>query len=443
MDYEAFAQELAAARTRGDQFQQRVLEAVEGEALLPAALEELSTALEELRVAEEEVRAQHEQLTEGHYSVQAELDHYQDLFELAPAAYLVTDTVGVVQRANRRSASLLGVPQQFLVGRPLAMYVATEDRWRLRDRLGRLGGLDTGSWELLVQPRQREAVPVTASISVVRDQAGEVTGLRWLLTEHSPQAGADPAEEPPATTTGRTRSLLAELVTSRPAASPTLTVVPPSASDWDTLAEGLRQVVETAVPLLAADGSGLMLADADGGLHWVTGTSEAEQAFEQAERDLGEGPCIDAFASGELVWTDDLRTDPRWPRLGPAARTNLIRGVLAAPMFREGRPVGACNAVTTSPRAWTESDQEAIRMYAAMLGQLVDSASDARRKGELASQLQHALESRILIEQAKGVLMERYDLDDQAAFDRLRRHARAASRKLAEVAREIIGDHPR
>ncbi|HJT99684.1 MAG TPA: PAS domain-containing sensor histidine kinase, partial [Actinomycetes bacterium] len=79
MDYEAFAQELAAARTRGDQFQQRVLEAVEGEALLPAALEELSTALEELRVAEEEVRAQHEQLTEGHYSVQAELDHYQDL----------------------------------------------------------------------------------------------------------------------------------------------------------------------------------------------------------------------------------------------------------------------------------------------------------------------------------------------------------------------------
>jgi hypothetical protein len=104
--------------------------------------------------------------------------------------------------------------------------------------------------------------------------------------------------------------------------------------------------------------------------------------------------------------------------------------------------VGACNAVTTRPRAWTEADQEAIRMYAAMLGHLVDSAADARRKGELATQLKHALESRVLIEQAKGVLMERYGLDDQAAFDRLRRQARAASRQLAEVALEIIGDHP-
>src|ERR687884_283463 len=98
MDYESFTQELAAARTRGDQFQQRVLEAVEGEALLPAALEELSTALEELRVTEEEVRAQHEQLTEGRYSIQAERDHFQGLFELAPAAYLLTDSVGVIQQ---------------------------------------------------------------------------------------------------------------------------------------------------------------------------------------------------------------------------------------------------------------------------------------------------------------------------------------------------------
>ena len=104
--------------------------------------------------------------------------------------------------------------------------------------------------------------------------------------------------------------------------------------------------------------------------------------------------------------------------------------------------MGACNVVTTRSRAWTEANQEAIRMYAAMLGQLVDSATDARRKGELAIQLQHALVSRVLIEQAKGVLMERYDLDDQAAFTRLRRQARTSSRKLADVARDIVGDHP-
>jgi PAS domain S-box-containing protein len=243
---------------------------VEGEALLPAALEELSTALEELRVAEEEVRSQHEQLAEGHYSSQAERDHYQSLFELAPAAYLVTDTVGVIQQANRRAASLLGVAQHFLVGRPLAMCVAAEDRGRLRERLGRLGSLEAGSWELLVQPRKREAVPVTVSTSMARDRAGKVTGLCWLLME-PPSAAASSTEEPAEGTTSRAPSLLAELVTSRPAASPTLTVVASSASDWDLLAEGLAQVVGTAVPLLGADGAGLMLADADGGLHWVTG----------------------------------------------------------------------------------------------------------------------------------------------------------------------------
>jgi PAS domain-containing protein len=137
VDYEAFTQELAAVRVRGGQFQQRVLETVEGEAMLPAALEELSTALEELQVTEEELRVQHEQLIDGRHSVEAERDQYRDLFELAPVAYLVTDAVGVIQQANRRAASLLGVAQHFLLGRPLAMYLATDDRWRLRDWLSR------------------------------------------------------------------------------------------------------------------------------------------------------------------------------------------------------------------------------------------------------------------------------------------------------------------
>jgi GAF domain-containing protein len=158
--------------------------------------------------------------------------------------------------------------------------------------------------------------------------------------------------------------------------------------------------------------------------------SPPKQTFEHAERALGEGPCIDAFATAKVVWTTDLRANPRWPRLGPAARTNQIRGVLAAPVLLGDRPVGTCNAMTFSPRAWNDSDAGAIRAYAAMLSQLIGSASDARHKGELATQLQVALDSRVLIEQAKGVLMERHRLDDRAAFIRLRRQARSSSRKL-------------
>jgi hypothetical protein len=120
-----------------------------------------------------------------------------------------------------------------------------------------------------------------------------------------------------------------------------------------------------------------MLADRQGALRWVTATNQAERAFEQVERDLGEGPCIDAFTAGQLVWTSDLRADPRWPRLGPAARTNQIRGVLSAPVVLGDQPIGTSNALTTATRDWTEADAGAVRAFAVMLGRLIGSMTDA------------------------------------------------------------------
>ena len=441
MDYESFQRDLQAARLRGVQFQQRALEAVEGAALLPEALEELSTVLEELRVTDEQLRAQQEQLAEARQTVETERDQYLELFEAAPAAYLITDRVGVIQQANRRAAGLLGVAQQFLVGRPLAMFVVAEDRWALRDRLSRGGNLEWGSWQLRLQPRRHELVPTVVATSVIHDQGGGVAGLRWLLVELPSATPA--ANEMSANTTEALPALLAELVTSRPAGRPILSAVPSSAPDWDDLAAALSRVVQTAVPLLRADAVGLMLADHDGLLYGVTASDDAERDFERAQRDLAEGPCVDAYTSGQVVATADLWADPRWSRLGSAAKTNRIRGVLAAPVPADGRPVGSCNAVTTKPRDWTEADADAIRAYAAMLAQLIGSATTARDKAELAAQLQSALDSRVLIEQAKGVLMERHGLDDDAAFTRLRQQARASSRKVVEVARETIADRTR
>ncbi|HEX8863375.1 MAG TPA: ANTAR domain-containing protein [Actinomycetes bacterium] len=432
MDYETIAQELQAARARGDRFQRSASQAVEGAALLPAALEELVTALEELRVAEEEVRVQNEQLAEGQRSVEEARDHYQGLFEFGPAPYLITDRVGVIMEANRRAAGLLGVDQHFLIGRPLAMFASGEDRRSLRDRLNRLDALDGDRWRLTVQPRQRQPVEVLVSTSVARDAAG-VIELRWMLLDaESSNAGA--AEQP--ATSGEAALSLAELA--RRAGSDPVWMTAGTVSEWDQLAEGLYRLVRTAVPLLRADGAGLMLADQDGVLRWITASNEAERAFEQAERELGEGPCIDAFISGETIWTADLWADPRWNRLGPVARSNKVRGVLAAPVMLRDRPIGTCNALTNTPRAWTDGDVGAIAAYAGMVGQLIGSSSDARQKGELAEQLQHALDARVLIEQAKGVLMERHGLDGTTAFARLRRAARSSSRPIAEVAREVI-----
>jgi len=214
------------------------------------------------------------------------------------------------------------------------------------------------------------------------------------------------------------------------------------APDWDGLADALHEIIEAAIPLLRADGVGLMLADRRGGLRWVTATNEAEQAFEQAQRDLGEGPCMDAYITGQLVQTTNLQADSRWPRLGPAARSHRVRGVLSAPLLRDGRPIGTCNALTTVARGWTDADAGAVAAFAVVLGRLIGSITDARDKTRLTAQLQLALNSRVLIEQAKGAIMEREGVDATRAFELMRRRARSSERKLAEVAREVLARRP-
>jgi GAF domain-containing protein len=212
--------------------------------------------------------------------------------------------------------------------------------------------------------------------------------------------------------------------------------------DWDGLADALHEIIGAAIPLLRADGVGLMLADRQGELRWVTATNEAEQAFEQAQRDLAEGPCLDAYTTGQLVRTADLQADPRWPRLGPAARSHRVRGVLSAPLLLDDQQVGTCNALTTVARDWTDADAGAVAAFAVVLGRLIGSITDARDKTRLTAQLQFALNSRVLVEQAKGVIMEREGVGAERAFELMRRRARSSERKLADVAREVLARHP-
>jgi GAF domain-containing protein len=194
---------------------------------------------------------------------------------------------------------------------------------------------------------------------------------------------------------------------------------------------------------MRADDVGLLLVDEAGVMRLGRGAGQPEQAVARAELDLGEGPVIDALASGDVVWTADVSVDARWPRLRRVARDHPVRGLLAAPVGDRAEPLGICKALTHNPRTWTDDDIDAIRAFAAILEQVISSVAHARHVGELAAQLQSALESRVLIEQAKGMLMERHGLRDGAAFELLRLHARSSSRKVTEVARELIANRVR
>ena len=147
-------------------------------------IEELNISLEELQVAEEELRQQNEELLATRQVVEAERQRYRELFDFAPDGYLVTDTAGAIQEANRAAAALLNVSQHFLVGKPLLVFLAEAERKSFYTRLSRL--LVAGQveqWEVRVQPSRGAAFDAGLTVAAVRDSRGQVVSLRWLLRD--------------------------------------------------------------------------------------------------------------------------------------------------------------------------------------------------------------------------------------------------------------------
>ena len=145
-------------------------------------VEDLKIALEELRVAEEELRQQNDELSVTHLELEHERRRYQELFDCAPGAYLVTDPSGILRRANRSASRLLNVPPTFLAGKALAAYIATEDRARFRSLLTELGtGPESHTTTLKLQPRDGGALDAEVTYSAALTSEGEPSSIRWLI----------------------------------------------------------------------------------------------------------------------------------------------------------------------------------------------------------------------------------------------------------------------
>jgi PAS domain S-box-containing protein len=151
-------------------------------------IQDLQPTLEELRVADEELRQQNEELAAAHLQMDAERRRYQELFELAPDAYLVTSLEGIVTQSNQSAAQLLGVPSPFLTGKALATYIASEDRPRFRTMLSRLQH-GTGARKTPFRLRTRAGVRMYAELtySVVYSVDQMPVGVRWLIRDVTEQ----------------------------------------------------------------------------------------------------------------------------------------------------------------------------------------------------------------------------------------------------------------
>ena len=209
-------------------------------------------------------------------------------------------------------------------------------------------------------------------------------------------------------------------------------------ADFDVI-DFLHMLTDRSVQLLRASAAGLLLADPRGELRVVAASSEAARLLELFQIQNDQGPCLDCFRAGQPVNAEDLaNAASRWPRFAPAARLAGFAAVQALPMRLREQVIGALNLFRADPGPFPPAD---IRVGQAMADVATISLlheRSMRRSDTLNEQLQTALNSRVIIEQAKGKLAERLGLDMDQAFSFLRDHARSRNRRLSDLAHAFI-----
>jgi GAF domain-containing protein len=213
--------------------------------------------------------------------------------------------------------------------------------------------------------------------------------------------------------------------------------------DDDDVIELLVRLVTHSVTLLAADAAGIVLVDPPGQLRVVASSSEESDWTELMQIQADQGPCVDCVRTGQPVTVTDLDADAgRWPLFTAAlAGRSSYRSVHALPLRLRGQSIGAMNLFHATPGPLPEADLRLGQALAdiATIGILQERAV---RRGEIVTeQLQTALNSRIIIEQAKGVLAQSGNLTMETAFDRLRRYSRGHNLLLGDVARRVVIEH--
>src|SRR5438105_3523944 len=204
--------------------------------------------------------------------------------------------------------------------------------------------------------------------------------------------------------------------------------------------DAMHQIVQTTHAIFNVNGAGLMLADVDHHLLNAAVSDERMRHLEELQIRHQEGPCIAAFEDKELVRAEDLMQEGRWPSFSKDALTCGIRAVLASPIPYNQDAVGVVAVTSEDRRPWSAEAELALLAFTDLAALLIASMLLGEQQSELAAQLQLALNSRAIIEQAKGVLIGQQGLTAHDAYTQLRARARAERRKLAIVCAEVVRD---
>lgn len=374
---------------------------------------DLETAYEELRVAEEEVRTQQDEiarLLEGRNLLQWQQER---ILAALPVPTLTTDEHGIIRTANAAAAGLVEMRVSRLLGKPVLTVFPYEDRADLR-RLISTQARDGRpfQWRSTIERRGGAGPGIEVDVSATPlPEHGQ--GTTWMLLE-SGSAGAEPPPQ------------------ALPAALSRLAALPSST-------ESLQQLINLAVEVCHSALGDVELTISVGPPEEpdaLASTSRVAQELDGAQIVHSQGPCVAAYATQGIVVSPDLVTDPRWPALHRDV-PDSVGAVLAVPLQTGDRLVGALNVYGHAGTPIEELTQPAELLGATLAAVLYEFGLKNELR-DMATDMERALTSRAVIDQAKGIVMADRGCTADEAFRFLVELSSTQQVKLREVARALV-----
>jgi GAF domain-containing protein len=208
----------------------------------------------------------------------------------------------------------------------------------------------------------------------------------------------------------------------------------------DAAVEPLARAIKDSIP--GSIGAGVSLLDVQGRRTSYGATDRVVEQADALQYDLGEGPCLTAWAAEESILVEDVRTDDRWPRWSAAVQSLPIRSVVSTPLVADGETLGALKVYAALPAAFTPATTRLLELFAAPSATLLGHIQSSEVPLRISENLQAALEKRDLVNRACGILMQRHGIGHEQALSELMDRARRSHTTLAQAGIELIAGMP-
>jgi putative methionine-R-sulfoxide reductase with GAF domain/PAS domain-containing protein len=414
-----------------------------------AELAEVQVAHEELLVAEEQMRLQQEQITQLLLQHDAERRWRGQMSALVPVGLCVTDGSGALVDANPALAAHLGVGLHRLRGKPLTVFLDRTDVPEFRTTLRALaaGTATEHRLSITVLPRHRRPIEVHLfGFTETADHQTSIARIQWVLVpDDAVSAVVDEPEAAPEIPVGAAGSpveddelIPASAVIGLATSLAELSALPVEEMDRQKLLGRMATLVRGAVP--GAEWVSITMGSPREPQRLGSDSTEAQE-FDGRQVRADQGPCWDAHRAAAVVITDDVTTDPRWPALAPIAREGAVRSVIALPVQDDGTTIGVVNAYAGRAGAFGPSARHIAVLATAAVAGVLQNVAERESMRALAANLERALTSRAVIDQAKGMIMARLGVDADDAIARLVNVSSRLNVKLRDLAALVVEGH--